>query len=505
MHYPALNTNLLVRFSFIAAFLLLLFRLILMINYPLLVEEAYYWNYAQHLDYGYLDHPPMVAFLIKLGTLIWGDNEWGVRFATLPCWALTILFSYLLTESVRPGSGKYSVLFLSFLPFFLIHSLIITPDIPLTLAWSAALYYLYNALILNKPSSWYLVGISIGLGLLSKYTIALLGGVTLFYLLVIPEMRYWFTRKEPYLGAGIALLIFFPVIYWNCTHDWASFLFQTSQRVHASNKVTIHLLVGLIILFFTPMGVWETVRLFKSRRKETTELTTPNSASFFFYYTIIPILFFAVFSLFHQIKFNWIGPSLLAIIPWFSLSLSSDIPIFNRNTRNMWQLTFLSLFAIYCILLFTMFSNRPTLLNQEVFFKLIDWQNATRDTYKVAKSLESKYQHQISIVPLDKYNMAAELIFYQRKFQQENQILDVYPVLSSHLFGLDSLMFRYWDQNINIQNQYLLLVAKKLFFFDFPEVKEKTVPISPVQKLEQHNFTQAKTGEQFYYQLVQVK
>jgi dolichol-phosphate mannosyltransferase len=48
----------------------------------LLPEEAYYWNYSRHLDIGYLDHPPMVAWLIRLGTMVFGQNEFGVRIGT---------------------------------------------------------------------------------------------------------------------------------------------------------------------------------------------------------------------------------------------------------------------------------------------------------------------------------------------------------------------------------------------------------------------------------------
>lgn len=58
----------------------------------LLVEEAYYWNYAQHLDWGYLDHPPMVAVLIKACTFLFGTNEFGVRSASLFCWFISAFF-----------------------------------------------------------------------------------------------------------------------------------------------------------------------------------------------------------------------------------------------------------------------------------------------------------------------------------------------------------------------------------------------------------------------------
>src|ERR1700743_884959 len=77
-----------------------LLRLIYDGRVELFPEESYYWNYAQHLDIGYLDHPPMVAWLIKLGTLIFGDTEFGVRIGGILCTAVAAVFSYRLTRNL---------------------------------------------------------------------------------------------------------------------------------------------------------------------------------------------------------------------------------------------------------------------------------------------------------------------------------------------------------------------------------------------------------------------
>ena len=76
----------------------LVLHLLCMSKGSLLVEEAYYWNYSQHLDWSYLDHPPMVALLIKLFTTLLGTNEFSVRSASLFCWFITAVFSYKLCE-----------------------------------------------------------------------------------------------------------------------------------------------------------------------------------------------------------------------------------------------------------------------------------------------------------------------------------------------------------------------------------------------------------------------
>lgn len=138
------------QYSYLILGLSLLLHLISITGTVLIVEEAYYWNYAQHLDFSYLDHPPMVALLIKASTLIFGTTEFGVRAITLFCFFITATYSYKLTQLINKNSGPYSLVLLAILPFFFLHSQIITPDVPLITCWSASIYCLYRALVRNE-------------------------------------------------------------------------------------------------------------------------------------------------------------------------------------------------------------------------------------------------------------------------------------------------------------------------------------------------------------------
>jgi len=313
----------------------------------LLVEEAYYWNYSLHLDFGYLDHPPMVAFLIKLSTLLLGDNEVSVRLPTLICWFFTAFFSFKLTNLMRRGAGLYAVMLLSILPFFFIQSLVITPDAPLLVCWSAILYYLYRVLVQGFVRDWYWVGLWLGLGMLSKYTIVLLGLPTLVFLCAIPDGRYWFKRKEPYLCIFIGFLLFTPVLYWNISHHWASFVFQSVRRVNESFSFSFHQVIGLLLAFLMPIGLISMWALFKKNINEQLAINYKQQR-FLQYFTALPLIFFAVFSLTHQVKFNWIGPCLLALIPWIALLMSSpatsSILQKNKFTTRMYSLCFTNWF-----------------------------------------------------------------------------------------------------------------------------------------------------------------
>src|ERR1700676_784548 len=75
-------------------------RLVYLGSVELLPEEAYYWNYSRHLDIGYLDHPPMGAWLIRLGPAAFGQSQFGVRVGAMCCGVVTSVFAYRLTRNL---------------------------------------------------------------------------------------------------------------------------------------------------------------------------------------------------------------------------------------------------------------------------------------------------------------------------------------------------------------------------------------------------------------------
>ena len=117
----------------------------------LLPEETYYWNYSRHLDIGYLDHPPMVAWLIRLGTALFGNTEFGVRAGALMCGVVTAVFVFRLTRNLfGERTALLALILVQVLPFFFLSGMLMTPDAPLTAAWAAALYFLERALIADR-------------------------------------------------------------------------------------------------------------------------------------------------------------------------------------------------------------------------------------------------------------------------------------------------------------------------------------------------------------------
>lgn len=462
----------------------------------LLVEEAYYWNYAAHLDISYLDHPPMVAFIIKAFTTVFGNNDIGVRMGSMACWLLTAGYSYRLTELMVPQAGRYAILLLSILPFFFLQSLIITPDQPLIVCWSATLYYLYRALIRHESTPWYLAGLFFGLGLLSKYTIVLLLLPTLLYLLTESTTRYWFLRKEPYLGAGIALLLFMPVIYWNATHEWVSFLFQGQRRFAALPVFSFHQWMMLLGLFLMPVGLFGLWQLCGSRLA----LLEKKQLRFIRLFTLVPLLFFGYVSLRHPIKFNWIGPSLLGLLPWLAALMQHTLA--NHPMRKPWLVTSIVLLLSYASVLYVIHYGTPERVYQTVFKKYIGWEDFTKQYNAIACAVERETHKSPVFVPLDLYNISSELSYYQYQLQQQGLIKKAFPVAGRHLFGMDSLMYRYWSKKTDYKGKPLILISTEPNFYRYPEYQSLHIQAADVHQIWSHSQGRGLNVTPYYYAIV---
>ena len=161
----------------------------------LLFEEAYYWNYAQHLDIGYLDHPLVVAWLIRLFIELFGNTEFAVRAGAFLCWLVTAGFVTRLTRELFGRSVACRALALAaLLPAYFFFGFFMSPDAPVTACWAAAIYFMYQAVINEKPRAWLGVGIALGLGMSSKYTIALVGAAFVLFVLFDRPARQWLSR-----------------------------------------------------------------------------------------------------------------------------------------------------------------------------------------------------------------------------------------------------------------------------------------------------------------------
>jgi hypothetical protein len=224
---------------------------------PLTFDEAYYWMWSKHLAGGYYDHPPAVAAIIALGTMIAGDTELGVRLVSillaLPMsWAIFHAGSILFDARV----GATAAILLNVTLMAAVGTLVVTPDAPLLVASSFVLFFLAKVQETGRGGWWLAVGAAVGAALLSKYTALFFGPAILIWLATIPNLRRWLISPWPYLGALVALALFSPVILWNADHHWVSFIKQMGRaRIEDFRPAFIAELIPTQIAFATPL-VW---------------------------------------------------------------------------------------------------------------------------------------------------------------------------------------------------------------------------------------------------------
>ena len=200
---------------------------------PLTADEAYYWLWSKHLDLGYMDHPPAIAWLIRAGTLLLGNTPLGIRASGIILSALATLFVWEAARTLLKNEPRAFIAALLFNLTLMIgvEMLAATPDTP-SIATSAALLFCLARLQQSGNGKWWLwAGIATGLSLLSKYSAFFLLAGSFLWLVLSPRMRVWLRTPWPWSAALLALLIFLPNLYWQTQHDWDTFAFQFGRVI----------------------------------------------------------------------------------------------------------------------------------------------------------------------------------------------------------------------------------------------------------------------------------
>jgi len=240
-------------------------RLVLIAVVPLGNDEAYHVDWARHLQPGYLDHPPAVAWLMALPVRTMGAHPLAVR---LPALILQTLALAMASSLVQARAGERAALAvavgLQAAPLFSLGAALIAPDAPLAFAWVGALWALQRAL--DRGPRWALLaGAFLGLGALSKLTAGLLGVALLAALVATRDGRRLLATPWPWLGAALAAALASPMLLWNVAHGWPSFTFQASHGLSGRGFSAARLLASLggqlayvspVLLVLSAVAAW---------------------------------------------------------------------------------------------------------------------------------------------------------------------------------------------------------------------------------------------------------
>ncbi len=253
-------------------------------------DEAYYWVYSQFLSWGYFDHPPMVAALIKMGYSIF-PNEFGVRFFFN---ILSVSTLWLLWDlSTKKNKFLFICLSLS-LPLVQSAGILALPDTPLLFFSVLFLWttnrYLKEESVLNI----FLVSLSIACMFYSKYH-----GL-LIVLLTVMAVPHLLKKKSFWIIAATSAFLFLPHMYWQYLNDFVSFKFHLTGRAekHFELANILNYITSQLVLFGMGFFVWFCFIIKKINRKDYFErILIFNVLGFLIF------LFFVSFR--NQVEANW--------------------------------------------------------------------------------------------------------------------------------------------------------------------------------------------------------
>ena len=202
--------------AIVVAAVLCVLHLIAAAKLELMFDEAYYRLWAQHLSWGYHDHPPGIAVWIRVSTEIFGNSEFGIRALGVLATALGSWAIWLISRDLFASREKaaLAVLIWNACPLIGVGAILVTPDTPLMFGSTTMLWALGRLYRTGDWRWWLLVGVAAGVALEGKYTALFLGPGILLAMSVVPSLRKWWLHPAPYAGGVLALAVFAPNIWW---------------------------------------------------------------------------------------------------------------------------------------------------------------------------------------------------------------------------------------------------------------------------------------------------
>ena len=236
-------------------------------------DELYYLACSQHLDWGYVDQPPLIAAVAWFARHIFGESLLGLRL--LPALAGAVLVWLAGAMARQLGGGRWAQAFAALCAFaaliFLLLDHWLTMNAFEPLFWMGCAWLVIRIIQTGEQRLWIWFGAMAGLGLQNKYATALfLGGVVVG--LLVTRERKALRYRWIWIGGAIAILIFLPNLIWNIQHHWP--FLELMRNIRASGRdirmgplqflatqvlimspITLPVwLAGLWYFFFSPQG-----------------------------------------------------------------------------------------------------------------------------------------------------------------------------------------------------------------------------------------------------------
>lgn len=257
-----------------AAFALLKFlvHLPVLTRYGFHHDELYFIACGNHPAFGYVDHAPLVPWIARLSTTLFGDSLFALRLFPLLAGAAALFLTGLLTK--RLGGGRFAQLAtctaMFIAPVYLrTGNMLAIPSFE-PLFWAAGYYLVVRILQDETPRRWYALGLVVGLGMMNKHSmlffaLALAGGV------LLTPLRKSLRSVHPHVAAAMALAIFLPNLLWQVANGWPTIGFLVDLNASVMSRISIGQFLAGQVLYLHPVGtvlwVWGLVFLFSAAGK----------------------------------------------------------------------------------------------------------------------------------------------------------------------------------------------------------------------------------------------
>ncbi|OIN98938.1 MAG: hypothetical protein AUJ49_12095 [Desulfovibrionaceae bacterium CG1_02_65_16] len=200
----------------------------------LVQDEAQYWDWTRHLQLTYYSKGPLIAWIIRCGTFVFGDTELGVRFGAIVGMAVFPGLVWILVARLwkRPVAALFALFAIAVAPLFQALGILMTTDNPFVLCWALAMIALY---LCSTPDSqgrdrglwpFALLAAAYGVGILAKYTMLGLAGLAVLHGLLLQRQALLPRRFWPRLVLALAVGVvigFLPTLIWNMANGYVGY------------------------------------------------------------------------------------------------------------------------------------------------------------------------------------------------------------------------------------------------------------------------------------------
>ena len=403
-------------------------------------DEAHYWEWSRRLDLSYYSKGPVIAYLIAASTWLMGDTVFAIRFFAPIFLVLSSVFIYKLSMELfnNSKSAVAAALVFQITPLFTAFGVLMTIDSPFIFFWTLSLYLFWKA-VKNPPSPpfikggpggievWLLLGITVGIGLLTKYTMVFFYVCAFLFIVLSRQQRRWLKKKEPYIALALSLVVFSPVIIWNSAHDWVT-LKHTAGQAHIAEGFKISFkhffeFIGSQIGVITPLlflvVIYGAIKAFVTRHSSLPDLApcltdgrrarSGAGVTRYLFWFWAPVLgFFILKSLQGKVQANWAMPAYITVF------IASTAFYLNKDVVKK-RVKILLGVALVMTLAVTGVSHYPEILNLPVKMdptsRLTGWKELGIKTEEVYNNMVRSGSKKVFIFS-DKYQVSGELAFY---------------------------------------------------------------------------------------------